>query len=39
MIAAVALRHRAALLAHDADVARIARTLRLEMDKVSLRPS
>ena len=37
MIAAVALRHRAVLLAHDADLHRVADVVGLEMDPASLR--
>lgn len=37
MIAAVALRHRAVLLAHDADLHRVASVVGLEMDPASLR--
>lgn len=39
MIAAVALRYGAFLLAHDADMARIAEVLPLQLDAASLRPS
>lgn len=38
MIAAVALRHEAVLLAHDADMHRLAMVVGLEMDPGSLRP-
>ncbi|MGH3660881.1 MAG: type II toxin-antitoxin system VapC family toxin [Micromonosporaceae bacterium] len=38
MIAAVALRHDAAVLAHDADMARIADVMPLRLDKASFRP-
>lgn len=38
-IAAVALRHGAAMLSYDADLARIAEVVPLELDKASLRPS
>jgi predicted nucleic acid-binding protein len=38
MIAAVALRYGAALLAHDADLARIATVMPLSLDDASLRP-
>ncbi len=38
MIAAVALRHGADLLAHDVDLARIAQVLPLSLDDASLRP-
>lgn len=38
MIAAVAWRHEAALLAHDADVHRVADVIGIEMDEASLRP-
>lgn len=38
MIAAVAWRRGAALLAHDADVARVAGVIGLELDGASLRP-
>jgi len=38
MIAAVALRHGAAVLAHDADLARIADVVPLLLDTASLRP-
>ena len=37
MIASVAQRHRAALLAHDADLARIADVMALELDPATLR--
>jgi len=37
MIAAVALRYEAAVLAHDADLARIADVMPLQLDKASLR--
>jgi predicted nucleic acid-binding protein len=37
MIASVAQRHRAALLAHDADLARIADVIALELDDATLR--
>jgi len=37
MIASVALRHRATLLAHDVDMDRVARVVGLEMDAASLR--
>jgi predicted nucleic acid-binding protein len=37
MIASVARRRRAALLAHDADMDRIARVVDIEMDEASLR--
>lgn len=37
MIAAVALRHGATLLAHDADIARVAGVIGLELDEASLR--
>ncbi len=37
MIAAVAWRQRAALLAHDADMDRVARVMDLELDDASLR--
>lgn len=37
MIAAVAWRQGAALLAHDADMARVARVMDLELDDASLR--
>jgi predicted nucleic acid-binding protein len=36
MIAAVASRHGAALLAHDADIDRVARVMGIELDKASL---
>lgn len=39
MIAAVALRHRAVLLAHDADLARIADVMPLRLDHATLRPA
>ena len=39
MIAAVAWRQRAALLAHDADLDRVARVVGIEMDPASLRVS
>jgi hypothetical protein len=38
MIASVALRHRATVLAHDADLARIADVVPLALDEASLRP-
>jgi hypothetical protein len=38
MIAAVAIRHGAAILAHDADMARIADVMPLKLDPASLRP-
>lgn len=38
MIAAVALRHGAAVLAHDADMARITDVMPLALDPASLRP-
>jgi predicted nucleic acid-binding protein len=38
MIAAVALRHGAFLLAYDADMARIADVMPLRLDEASLRP-
>ncbi len=38
MIAAVALRHQAAVLAHDADLARIAEVVPLRLDPATLRP-
>jgi len=38
MIAAVALRHGADLLAHDADLARIATVVPLSLDPATLRP-
>jgi len=38
MIAAVAARTRADLLAHDADLARMAGVIDLNLDKASLRP-
>lgn len=37
MIASVAQRHGAALLAHDADLARIADVIALDLDRASLR--
>lgn len=37
MIAAVAWRHRAALLAHDVDLDRVARVVGLDVDDASLR--
>jgi predicted nucleic acid-binding protein len=37
MIAAVALRHGAVLLSHDADFDRLARTVGLTLDEASLR--
>jgi predicted nucleic acid-binding protein len=37
MVAAVALRYEAAVLAHDADMARIADVMPLQLDKASLR--
>jgi predicted nucleic acid-binding protein len=39
MIAAVALRTRTALLAHDADLARMAQVIPIELDPATLRPS
>jgi predicted nucleic acid-binding protein len=39
MIAAVALRTGAAVLAHDADLARIATVVPLRLDEATLRPS
>lgn len=36
MIAAVALRTRAVLLAHDADMNRVAKVVGIEMDEASL---
>ncbi|MGH8898516.1 MAG: type II toxin-antitoxin system VapC family toxin [Egibacteraceae bacterium] len=39
LIAAVALRHGARVLAHDADLARIATVMPLELDDASLRPA
>lgn len=39
MIASVALRHRATVLAHDADLARIGEVAPLQLDKASLRPT
>lgn len=38
MIAAVAWRHKATLLAYDSDMNRVARVIELEMDGASLRP-
>jgi predicted nucleic acid-binding protein len=38
MIAAVALRHQAAVLAHDADLARIADVVPLRLDPATLTP-
>jgi predicted nucleic acid-binding protein len=38
MIASVALRHQAFVLAHDADLARIGEVLPLTLDEASLRP-
>lgn len=38
MIATVALRHGAAVLAHDADMVRIAEVMPLRLDRASLRP-
>ena len=38
MIAAVALRHQAAVLAHDADLACIAEVVPLRLDPATLRP-
>ena len=37
MIAAVAWRHGAAMLAHDADVERVARVVGIDLDEASLR--
>ena len=39
MIATVAIRHRAAVLAHDADLARIGGVVPLLLDRASLRPA
>jgi predicted nucleic acid-binding protein len=39
MIAAVARRHGATLLAHDADMSRVARVVGIEMDPASLAPN
>lgn len=39
MIASVALRHGATVLAHDADFARVAEVMDLDLDEDSLRPS
>ena len=39
VIASVALRHGADVLAHDADLARIATVVPLSLDEASLRPS
>jgi len=39
MIAAVALRYGVSVLAHDADMARIADVMPLQLDDASLRPS
>lgn len=38
MIATVALRHGAAVLAHDVDMVRIAEVMPLRLDRASLRP-
>lgn len=38
LIVAVAARHGATLLAHDADLARVAAVLGLQLDEASLRP-
>lgn len=38
MIASVAVRHGAVLLAHDADMSRVAKVVGIEMDHASLRP-
>jgi predicted nucleic acid-binding protein len=38
MIASVAIRHQAAVLAHDVDMARIADVVPLQLDKATLRP-
>lgn len=38
LVAAVAMRHGAAVLAHDADLARIATVVPLSLDDASLRP-
>jgi hypothetical protein len=38
MIASVALRHRASVLAHDADLARIGKVMPLRLDEASYRP-
>lgn len=38
MIAAVAMRHGASVLAHDADLARIAEVMELELDGATTRP-
>jgi predicted nucleic acid-binding protein len=37
MIAAVAWRHRATLLAYDADLDRLARVIGIDLDRASLR--
>jgi predicted nucleic acid-binding protein len=37
MIAAVALRHESTLLAHDADMDRVASVVEIELDEASLR--
>lgn len=37
MIASVALRNEAVLLAHDADMSRVANVVGIEMDEASLR--
>ena len=39
MIASVALRHEVPVLAHDADLARIADIMPLELDQATLRPA
>ncbi|MEW6470869.1 MAG: PIN domain nuclease [Actinomycetota bacterium] len=39
MIASVALRHGATILAHDADLARVAQVVSLRLDRASLRPA
>jgi hypothetical protein len=38
MIASVAHRHGAAVLAHDADLSQVATVLGIELDRASLRP-
>lgn len=39
MIAAVARRHQASILAHDADMARVAGVVGIDLDAASLRPA
>jgi len=39
MIASVAFRHGATILAHDADLARVAKIMNLRLDRASLKPA